>query len=97
MVGWYRPLGALADWTAESICWSTTDLRASKTLGSCMNVVRNIDWCLQGVGFVNPREMAHTLVARDRDTVVLWGLMVGPIIICWLIGDVAFTIVRWIR
>jgi hypothetical protein len=74
-----------------------TNLRASKILDSCMSVVKNIDWCLPGAGFVTPREMAHTLVAGDRDTVVLWGLMVGPIIVFWLIGRIAFGTVRSIR
>jgi hypothetical protein len=54
-----------------------TNQRASEILGSCMSVVNNIDWCLPGAGFMSPREMAHNLVARDRNTIVLWGLMVG--------------------
>jgi hypothetical protein len=74
-----------------------TNHRASKTLDSCMSVVKNIDWCLPGAGFVSPREMAHNLVAGDRNTVVLWGLMVGPIIIFWLIRRIAFATVRSVR
>ena len=74
-----------------------TNQRASETLGSCMSVVNNIDWCLPGAGFVSPREIAHNLVARDRNTAVLWGLMVGPIIGFWLISRIAFATVRSIR
>jgi hypothetical protein len=74
-----------------------TNQRASKTFGSCMSVVKNINWCLPGAGFVSTREIAHNLVAGDRNTVVLWSLMVGPIIIFWLIRRIAFTTVRSIR
>ena len=71
-----------------------TNQRASETLGWCMSVVNNIDWCLPGAGFVSPREMAHNLVVGDRNTVVLWGLMLGPIIGFWLITRIAFATVR---
>jgi hypothetical protein len=71
-----------------------TNQRASEILSSCMSVVNNIDWCLPGAGFVSPREIAHNLVARDRNTAVLWGLMVGPIIGFWLIRRIAFATVR---
>jgi hypothetical protein len=71
-----------------------TNQRASEILGSCMSVVNNIDWCLPGAVFVSPREMAHNLVAGDRNTVVLWGLMVGPIIGFWLTRRIAFATVR---
>ena len=74
-----------------------TNQRASETLGSCMSIINNIDWCLPGAGFVSPREMSHNLVSGDRNTVVLWGLMVGPIIGFWLIGRIAFAAVRSIR
>ena len=74
-----------------------TNQRASETLGSCMSVVNNIDWCLPGAGFVSPREIAHNLVAGDRNTAVLWALMVGPIIGFWLIRRIAFATARSIR
>ena len=74
-----------------------TNQRASETLGSCMSVVNNIDWCLPGAGLVSPREMIHNLVGGDRNTVVLWALMMGPIIGFWLISRIAFATVRSIR
>src|SRR3974377_546766 len=61
-----------------------TNQPASKTLGSCMTVVKNFDWCLPDARFVSPREMAHNLIplshrhrGRDDSRWSRWSNRVG--------------------
>jgi hypothetical protein len=39
--------------------------------------------------------MAHTFVAGNNDTIALWALMLGPIIIYWIMGSITVATARW--
>jgi hypothetical protein len=39
--------------------------------------------------------MAHTLVAGNGDTLVVWALMLGPIITCLILGGITVATARW--
>ena len=44
---------------------------------------------------MTPSEMAHTFVAGNNDTIALWALMLGPIIIYWIMGSITVATARW--
>ena len=43
------------------------------------------------------KEVGDTLIAGNEDTVALWSMMLGPIVIFWLVGSIILATVRWIR
>jgi hypothetical protein len=72
--------------------------QASKALALCLSVARTdpeMHWCQADVRFVTPSEMAHAFVAGNNDAIALWALMLGPIIICWIMGSIAVATARW--
>jgi hypothetical protein len=71
-----------------------------RTLGADVSPERRAEQheaCWRSARFITPSVMAQTLVAGSADTVTLWSLMVGPVVVLWVIGGIGFTTVRWMR
>ena len=43
------------------------------------------------------KTVGSILVAGNLDTLTLWAVMLGPVVILWSIGIVMAEVVRWIR
>ena len=43
------------------------------------------------------KTVVNILVAGNLDTLTLWAVMLGPVVILWSIGIVTAEVVRWIR
>ena len=43
------------------------------------------------------KTVGSILVAGNLDTLTLWAVMLGPVVILWSIGIVTAEVVRWIR
>ena len=43
------------------------------------------------------KTVLNILVAGNLDTLTLWTVMLGPVVILWSIGIVTAEVVRWIR
>ena len=43
------------------------------------------------------KTVVDTLVAGNLDTLTLWTVMLGPVVLLWSIGIVTAEVVRWIR
>ena len=43
------------------------------------------------------KTVVNILVAGNLDTLTLWAVMLGPVVLLWSIGIVTAEVVRWIR
>jgi hypothetical protein len=43
------------------------------------------------------KTVGHALIAGNSDTVALWIMMLGPVVLLWSIGIITLDAVRWIR
>src|SRR5260221_1438552 len=43
------------------------------------------------------KTVGYTLFVGNSDTVALWSMMLGPIVIFWLVGSITLATIRWIR
>jgi hypothetical protein len=43
------------------------------------------------------KTVVNILVAGNLDTLTLWAVMLGPVVILWSIGIATAEVVRWIR
>ena len=43
------------------------------------------------------KTVGHALIAGNSDTVALWTMMLGPVVLLWSIGVITLDAVRWIR
>jgi hypothetical protein len=65
--------------------------RRGRRLGSHSN-----DWCLRAAGYMSPVGLAHALLEGSYDSAVLWGFLLGPIALLWLVGSLVIGTVRWL-
>jgi hypothetical protein len=54
------------------------------------------DWCLRAAGYMSPVGLAHALLEGSYDSAVLWGFLLGPIALLWLVGSLVIGTVRWL-
>jgi hypothetical protein len=54
------------------------------------------DWCLRAAGYMSPVGLAHALLEGSYDSAVLWGFLLGPIALLWLVGSLVIGAVRWL-
>jgi hypothetical protein len=52
------------------------------------------DWCLGAAGYISPVGLAHVLLEGSYHSAVLWGFLLGPIALLWLVGSLVVGIVR---
>jgi hypothetical protein len=45
----------------------------------------------------NLKTVGHALIAGNSDTVALWTMMLGPVVLLWSIGVLTLDAARWIR
>jgi len=45
----------------------------------------------------NWKTVGHALIAGNSDTVALWTMVLGPVVLIWSIGVITLDTVRWIR
>ena len=45
----------------------------------------------------NWKTIGHALIAGNSDTIALWTMMLGPVVLIWSIGVITLDTVRWIR
>ena len=45
----------------------------------------------------NLKTVGHALIAGNSDTLALWTMMLGPVVLLWSIGVITLDTVRWIR
>ena len=43
------------------------------------------------------KTVGHALIAGNSDTVALWTMMLGPVVLIWSIGVITLDAVLWIR
>jgi hypothetical protein len=43
------------------------------------------------------KTVGHALIAGNSDTVALWTMMLGPVVLHWSVGIITLDTVRWIR
>ena len=43
------------------------------------------------------KTVVNILVAGNLDTLTLWTVMLGPVVLLWSIGIITVEVVRWIR
>jgi len=55
------------------------------------------DICMKSSHDMTTGWFGHTLIAGNFDTVALWSVILGPIVILWLVGSIIIATVRWIR
>jgi len=54
------------------------------------------DWCWRAAGYMSPVGLAHAFLEGSYHTAVLWGFLLGPIALLWLVGSLVIGIVRWV-
>jgi len=52
------------------------------------------DWCLKDAGYLSPVGLARALLEGSYHSAVLWGFLLGPIALLWLIGSLVIGTVR---
>jgi hypothetical protein len=45
----------------------------------------------------NLKTVGNALIAGNSDTVALWTMMLGPVVLLWSVGIITVDTVRWIR
>ena len=53
------------------------------------------DWCLGAAGYMSPVGLAHALLEGSYHSAILWGVLLGPIALLWLVGRLVIGTVRW--
>jgi hypothetical protein len=53
--------------------------------------------CRKSAMFMTPAILVETLIAGTGDTLALWSLMLGPVVICWLIAGIIVAAWRQLR
>jgi hypothetical protein len=53
------------------------------------------DWCLSAAGYMSPVGLAHALLEGSYRSAILWGVLLGPIALLWLVGSLVIGTVRW--
>jgi hypothetical protein len=54
------------------------------------------DWCLRAAGYMSPVGLVHALVEGSYHSAVLWGVLLGPVALLWLVGSLVIGTVRWV-
>jgi hypothetical protein len=54
------------------------------------------DWCLGAAGYMSPIGLAHALLQGSYHSAVLWGFLLGPIALLWLVGSLVIGTARWL-
>ena len=54
------------------------------------------DWCLRAAGSMSPVGLAHALLEGSYRSAILWGVLLGPIALLWLVGSLVIGVVRWV-
>ena len=54
-------------------------------------------WNSSYLGAVTPKVIANALIAGNSDTLTLWSMMLGPVVLLWAIGVITLDAVPWIR
>ena len=54
------------------------------------------DWCLRAAGYMSPVGLAHALLEGSYHSAVLWGVLLGPVALLWLVGSLVIGTVRWV-
>ena len=52
------------------------------------------DWCFRAAGYMSPVGLAHAFLEGSYHSVVLWGFLLGPIGLLWLVGSLVIGTVR---
>ena len=52
------------------------------------------DWCLRGAGYMSPVGLAHVFLEGSYHSAALWGFLLGPIALLWLVGSLVIGTVR---
>jgi hypothetical protein len=52
------------------------------------------DWCLRGAGYMSPIGLAHVFLEGSYHSAALWGFLLGPIAVLWLVGGLVIGTVR---
>jgi hypothetical protein len=52
------------------------------------------DWCLRAAGYMSPVGLAHALLEGSYHSAVLWGVLLGPVALLWLVGTLVIGTVR---
>jgi hypothetical protein len=47
--------------------------------------------------FMPPNKLLRFLMGEDKDSWILWAMMLVPLAAFWIIGGIIFATVRWIR
>jgi hypothetical protein len=45
----------------------------------------------------NLKTVGNALIAGNSDTVALWTMMLGPVVLLWSVGIITLDTIRWIR
>jgi hypothetical protein len=64
---------------------------AESKIASGMTAQEQHEWCSRSAKFMTPTVLAQVLVAGNADTLTMWFLMLGPIVVFWLIAGIIFT------
>jgi hypothetical protein len=43
------------------------------------------------------KTVGNALIAGNSDTLALWSMMLGPVVLLWSLGMITLDAVRWIR
>ena len=54
------------------------------------------DWCLGAAGYMSPVGLALALLEGGYHSAVLWGFLLGPIALLWLVGSLLIGTARWV-
>ena len=82
--------------------------RANEFYGMCRRLESSIvsdptnaeqqhESCWRSAKFMTPSGLAQTLIAGNADTLTLWFLILGPLVMFWIAGGLVLAAVRWIR
>ena len=62
-----------------------------------INAEQQHETCWKSANFMTARVLAQTLIAGNADTLTLWFLILGPLVMFWIAGGLALATVRWVR
>ena len=54
-------------------------------------------WRSSHIGAATWKTVGYALIAGNSDTVALWPMMFGPVVLLWAVGTLTLNAVRWIR
>jgi hypothetical protein len=56
--------------------------------------LHSYDWCLRAAGYMSPVGLAHAFLEGNYHSAMLWGFLLGPIALLWLVGSLVIGKVR---